>query len=235
MDIFSKCSTFTLARECRERGVYPYFHALGSRQDTVVTMDGARRIMLGSNNYLGLTIHPQVVAGGGGRALPPGHGVLRLPLPQRHADHAPGAGERAGRLPAQGRLCHLLHRLSVQSGHHQRPRGPRRLCCLRPREPRQHLRRLPPLPGPHAPLQAQRHGQPGGEAEIRAPGRGHPHRHRRRFLHGRRHRPSAGDFALSPADTARGVMGGRRPRAGRHRRGRGAARPATSGWRTGWT
>ena len=62
MDIFSKCSTFTLARECRERGVYPYFHALGSRQDTVVTMDGARRIMLGSNNYLGLTIHPQVVA-----------------------------------------------------------------------------------------------------------------------------------------------------------------------------
>mgnify|MGYP005776559845 CR=1 FL=1 len=62
MDIFSKCSSFTLARECRERGVYPYFHALESRQDTVVTMEGARRIMLGSNNYLGLTIHPEVVS-----------------------------------------------------------------------------------------------------------------------------------------------------------------------------
>ena len=62
MDIFSKCSSFTLARECRERGVYPYFHALESRQDTVVTMEGARRIMLGSNNYLGLTIDPEVVS-----------------------------------------------------------------------------------------------------------------------------------------------------------------------------
>ena len=62
MDIFSKCSSFTLARECRERGVYPYFHALESRQDTVVTMEGAGRIMLGSNNYLGLTIHPEVVS-----------------------------------------------------------------------------------------------------------------------------------------------------------------------------
>ena len=62
MDIFSKCSSYTLARECREKGIYPYFHALESQQDTVVIMEGARRIMLGSNNYLGLTINPDVIA-----------------------------------------------------------------------------------------------------------------------------------------------------------------------------
>ena len=43
-------------------GIYPYFHALESRQDTEVIMEGRRRIMLGSNNYLGLTAAPEVVA-----------------------------------------------------------------------------------------------------------------------------------------------------------------------------
>ena len=61
MDIFQKCYNYPLARELRERGVYPYFHALESRQDVEVVMDGKRRIMLGSNNYLGLTTCPEVL------------------------------------------------------------------------------------------------------------------------------------------------------------------------------
>ena len=62
MDLFDKCAAYTTARECREKGIYPYFHALESRQDTEVIMEGKRRIMLGSNNYLGLTAAPEVVA-----------------------------------------------------------------------------------------------------------------------------------------------------------------------------
>ena len=62
MDLFAKCEAYTTARECRERGIYPYFHALESRQDTEVIMEGKRRIMLGSNNYLGLTTAPEVVS-----------------------------------------------------------------------------------------------------------------------------------------------------------------------------
>ncbi len=62
MDLFAKCAAYTTARECRERGIYPYFHALESRQDTEVVMEGKRRIMLGSNNYLGLTAAPEVIA-----------------------------------------------------------------------------------------------------------------------------------------------------------------------------
>ena len=64
MDIFEKLYRFKAADEVRAAGVYPYFHALESRQDTEVIMEGKRRIMLGSNNYLGLTTHPEVIEAG---------------------------------------------------------------------------------------------------------------------------------------------------------------------------
>lgn len=50
MDIFEKCYAPSLANELQEKGIYPYFHALQSRQDVEVMMEGKRRIMLGSNN-----------------------------------------------------------------------------------------------------------------------------------------------------------------------------------------
>jgi 8-amino-7-oxononanoate synthase len=43
-------------------GLYPFFRVIESGQDPIVTMDGQRVIMLGSNNYLGLTNHPEVKA-----------------------------------------------------------------------------------------------------------------------------------------------------------------------------
>jgi len=64
MDIFEKCSKQSRADMARAMNIYPYFHALESRQDTVVTMEGKRRIMLGSNNYLGLTINEEVIEAG---------------------------------------------------------------------------------------------------------------------------------------------------------------------------
>lgn len=64
IDLFEKCYRPSLVSEVREKGVYPYFHALESRQDAVVVMEGKRRIMLGSNNYLGLTTNPEVIEAG---------------------------------------------------------------------------------------------------------------------------------------------------------------------------
>ena len=61
MDLFQKCRDYTDAKEVMELGIYPYFHALESGQDTVVTMEGHRTIMIGSNNYLGLTADPRVI------------------------------------------------------------------------------------------------------------------------------------------------------------------------------
>lgn len=62
-DIFDKRKN-EYAEQARALGIYPYFHELESRQDTEVIMEGKRRIMLGSNNYLGLTVHPRVIAAG---------------------------------------------------------------------------------------------------------------------------------------------------------------------------
>ena len=64
LDLFKKCYSYSLANELREKGIYPYFHALETRQDTEVIMEGKRRIMLGSNNYLGLTTCPEVQEAG---------------------------------------------------------------------------------------------------------------------------------------------------------------------------
>ncbi len=64
MDIFEKCYDYHLADDIKAAGYYPYFHALESRQDKEVVMEGKRRIMLGSNNYLGLTTHPEVIEAG---------------------------------------------------------------------------------------------------------------------------------------------------------------------------
>ena len=64
LDIFEKCTTHPLAGEARRLGIYPYFHALESRQDVEVIMEGKRRRMLGSNNYLGLTVNEEVINAG---------------------------------------------------------------------------------------------------------------------------------------------------------------------------
>ncbi len=61
MDIFEKMHRPSLADDLKSRGLFPYFHPLQSRQDAEVIMEGQRRIMLGSNNYLGLTTHPAVI------------------------------------------------------------------------------------------------------------------------------------------------------------------------------
>ena len=59
-DIFEKCNKFTKAKELMAVGIYPFFRVIESAQDPEVIMNGRRMIMVGSNNYLGLTNHPQV-------------------------------------------------------------------------------------------------------------------------------------------------------------------------------
>lgn len=59
--LFEKCRQFTKAREVQAAGLYPYFKPISESEDTVVIIEGQKRIMLGSNNYLGLTHHPKVL------------------------------------------------------------------------------------------------------------------------------------------------------------------------------
>lgn len=64
MDLFKKCEEFTTVDEYKALGVYPYFHALETKQDIEVVMEGHRKIMIGSNNYLGLTGDERVIKAG---------------------------------------------------------------------------------------------------------------------------------------------------------------------------
>ena len=54
MDLFEKCIRYDEPQRAMEAGIYPYFHALETGQDTEVVMSGKNIIMLGSNNYMGL-------------------------------------------------------------------------------------------------------------------------------------------------------------------------------------
>ena len=64
MPLFKKCEDFVYIRGLVDKGIYPYFHELESKQDIEVMMEGKRRIMLGSNNYLGLTVNQEVIDAG---------------------------------------------------------------------------------------------------------------------------------------------------------------------------
>jgi len=60
MDIFEKCEKFKEHEKVMAMGIYPYFKPVASAEDTEVIIQNKRVIMLGSNNYLGLTTHPKV-------------------------------------------------------------------------------------------------------------------------------------------------------------------------------
>jgi 8-amino-7-oxononanoate synthase len=61
MSLFQKCYRFTRAREAQAAGYYPYFVPIEASYDTEVIIRGERKVMVGSNNYLGLTHHPHVL------------------------------------------------------------------------------------------------------------------------------------------------------------------------------
>ena len=127
---------FTKARELQAVGLYPYFNPISESEDTVVVIDGQKRIMLGSNNYLGLTHHPKVLEAASPRAQPLRLGLHRQPVPQRHARPARAARARPGRVPGQGSLPRLLHRLLGQPGPDLRAGRPGRGGLPRQARPR---------------------------------------------------------------------------------------------------
>lgn len=60
MGLLDKVGKFQLARQLMAADLYNYFRVIESAQENTVRYKGKEIIMLGSNNYLGLTNHPKV-------------------------------------------------------------------------------------------------------------------------------------------------------------------------------
>ncbi len=56
-----KLALYDAPQKAKALGVYPYFRAISSEQDTEVLMNGRKILMFGSNSYMGLTNHPKVI------------------------------------------------------------------------------------------------------------------------------------------------------------------------------
>lgn len=59
-DLFEKCFTYDEAKKFQQANLYPFFRPIQSTSGSSVVTDGIKRVMIGSNNYLGLTHHPRV-------------------------------------------------------------------------------------------------------------------------------------------------------------------------------
>src|SRR3990172_6204213 len=82
--LFEKCKGFTKAREVQAMGLYPYFTPIHESEDTVVKIDGKTKVMMGSNNYLGLTHHPKVLQAAEAALHKYGSGCTGSPFPNRN-------------------------------------------------------------------------------------------------------------------------------------------------------
>ncbi len=117
-DLFDKCRKYTTAKEVMAAGLYPYFHVVESEQNPEVIVEGRKMIMLGSNNYLGLTSHPE---GEGSRHRGREEVRQRLcgySLPQWNPRHPCEARGEAGLVLSQGGGAHFFHGVSNQPRDH---------------------------------------------------------------------------------------------------------------------
>ena len=210
IDVFAKARDArarwsSCARRARPTSL-PYFRVLEGPARPVVEMEGAERIMLGSNNYLGLTGDERVIQGARDALDALRHRPDRLAPAERHDPAAPRARARDRRVDGHRGRDRL----------HDRPPGQPRHARARSSAPgdtviadsgdhasildgcllsRAKLRAVPPQP----------HGQ--ARAHARARGRRRrrrARRRRRRLLDGGRRRAAAARSATCASATARG-------------------------------
>jgi hypothetical protein len=112
-DVFHKARTHERLAQlvaAREADLLPYFRVVEGPARPVMEMEGAPRIMLGSNNYLGLTADERVVG-----VHPRGDLALELDVPSRRSTRTAPA--------SRGRACSTARSPRTSSSSARSPRG----------------------------------------------------------------------------------------------------------------
>ena len=60
-DLYQKCREYRDSADARAQGFYPYFRCIEETHGNYVICEGQRKIMIGSNNYLGLAQDERVI------------------------------------------------------------------------------------------------------------------------------------------------------------------------------
>ena len=226
MSIFDKCDAFTFAREVRAMGIYPYFTPIQETTATEARIDGEWKIMVGSNNYLGLTHHPKVLEAARARGASLRRRLDGQPVSQRNARSA---------LRARGTTREVLQARSgarLHDGLSGEPRRARDRCSAATitsfsTDSTTH-RSSTARGSASARCIAIAHGDFDGlvaAACASAERRGQARRHRRRVLDGRHHRRSAAARRRHQASTAPPFSSTKRTRSASRRRWRGHREP----------
>lgn len=194
-------------------GFYPRF--TGPQRSTVKAAELGEIVLLGTNSYLGLATHPEVVEASAEATRRYGTGCSGSPLLNGTLDLHVSLEQELACFFGQTRRRVVLHRISEQPGGDQRAMRIRGHDHPRRAEPPQPVRRRQVVRGRLHLVPAQRHGPPGAGA---TPHRGAPpdHRRGRGVQHGRhRRRPGHHRRACRPARLP--GLCGRVPCAGRAR------------------
>jgi hypothetical protein len=176
--------------DLRARGTYFRLRVLDDQQAPVCHYDGRRVINLASNNYLGLCNHPKLREAAIAATQKYGVRLRSRAHHRRHHAHPHGARRENRRLQERRGLRGLPVRLCRQRRHRLRHPRQGRLHPLRRAQPRLDHRRRAPVAGEDQGLPPQGR-RPRRRVAARDPARARPQapHHRRRLLHGRRHRP----------------------------------------------
>ena len=172
VDVFEKARSHDRLEQleaAKEHDLLPYFRLLTSQAGPVVEMEGRETIMLGSNNYLGLTGDERVKQAARDALETYGTGVTGSRLLNGTTPlHVELERELAEWMGTEDAIVYTTGYQSNLGLHRHDPRA-RRHGDLRLRRPRLDPRRLPPLRRQAAALPPQPDGQAGEDAASARP------------------------------------------------------------------
>ena len=137
-DLYQKCREYRDSADARAQGFYPYFRCIEETHGNYVICEGQRKIMIGSNNYLGLAQDERVIEAACEATRKYGSGCTGSRLLNGTLKLHTQLEEALAEFLAAGVGAAFFHRIFRQSRRLGRAHRRRRCDSLRSRKSRQH-------------------------------------------------------------------------------------------------